>query len=292
MLFPGFTQGRRAVNGIEINFATGGQGPALLLLHGYPQTHAIWHHVAPALAGKFTIVAADLRGYGDSSKPEGGGDHLPYAKRTMANDMAELMTALGHDTFMVAGHDRGGRVAHRLVRDHSARVHRWAVLDICPTLTTFERMDHALAHAYYHWLFLAQPADLPERFIGSDPDYYLDKKLANWSSGFAGFHPEALAEYRRCFRDSGTIHGSCEDYRAAATIDLVHDRADRAHVVQAPLLVLWGEKAVMHRSFDVLDTWRECVADVRGRPLPCGHYLPEEEPSMVVDEFSRFFGAA
>jgi len=290
-LFPGFERRQLKVTETTINLVTGGRGPPLLLLHGYPQTHALWHAVAPRLAERFSIVAADLRGYGDSGQPASTPDHAAHSKRAMARDMVEVMAALGHDRFMVAGHDRGGRVTHRMLLDHGAAVQRAAVLDICPTLTTFERMTTALAHAYYHWFFLSQAADLPERMIGADPGHYLMTKLANWSSGFAGFDPGALAEYRRCFAMPAVVHASCEDYRAAVSIDLEHDRADLHRKPAQPLLVLWGEQATMHKHFDVLETWRERADDVRGRVLPCGHYLPEEQPDAVFAEFMKFFGA-
>lgn len=291
ILFPGFERRQIAVSDTTINLVTAGRGPALLLLHGFPQTHTLWHAVAPRLAKHFTVVAPDLRGYGDSGQPKSTPDHAAHSKRAMARDMLEVMTGLGHRRFMVAGHDRGGRVTHRLILDHGDCVQRAAVLDICPTLTTFEHMTTGLAFAYYHWFFLSQPADLPERLIGADPDYYLMKKITNWSSGFSQFHPDALAEYRRCYSKPAVIHASCEDYRAAATIDLEHDRADLGRKVEVPLLVLWGEKATMHKHFDVLQTWRERAEDVRGRALPCGHYLPEEQPDALYEEFMMFFGA-
>jgi haloacetate dehalogenase len=289
-MFAGFTTRRVSTDGAEIFLRTGGQGPPLLLLHGYPQTHAIWHRVATALADAFTLVCADLRGYGDSAKP--GGGPAAYAKRAMALDMVEVMAALGHERFMLAGHDRGGRVAHRLCLDHPERVLRAAVLDIVPTRTLFAATDRALAMGYYHWFFLSQPAPLPERLIGADPSFYLRTKLGQWSGpkDTSWLDPGALAEYERCFRDPETIRASCDDYRAAASIDLEHDAADEDGRITCPLLVLWGEQALMHRSFDVLATWRDkAVGSVEGRALPCGHYLPEECPAEVVAAFRRFF---
>jgi haloacetate dehalogenase len=279
---------RIRTSGAEIFLRTGGQGPPLLLLHGYPQTHAIWHRVAAALAERFTLVCADLRGYGDSSKPAGT---TAYAKRAMAQDMVEVMAALGHDRFLLAGHDRGGRVAHRLCLDHPERVLRAAVLDIVPTATLFAATDRALAMGYYHWFFLSQPAPLPERLISAEPLFYLHAKLGQWSAAkdTSWLDPGALAEYERCFTPE-TIRASCDDYRAAATIDLADDAADTERRIACPLLVLWGERALMHNSFDVLATWREKAAgSVDGRALPCGHYLPEECPDDVVSEFVRFF---
>ena len=294
-MFDGFATHRVRTSGAEIFLRSGGAGPPLLLLHGYPQTHAIWHRVAPALAERFTVVCADLRGYGDSGKPEAGPDHAGYSKRAMAQDMVEAMAALGHDRFAVAGHDRGGRVTHRLCLDHPDRVRRAAVLDIVPTLTLFRATDQAFAYGYYHWFFLSQPAPLPERLIGADPMFYLHAKLGQWSAAknTSWLAPAALAEYERCFSNPATIRASCDDYRAAATIDLVHDEADFAHRIACPLLVLWGERALMHRSFDVLATWREKASgSVEGGPLPCGHYLPEEQPEATTAALARFFASS
>lgn len=293
-MFEGFQQRRIATSGTEIALRLMGRGPPLLLLHGYPQTHVIWHRIAPALAERFTVVCADLRGYGDSGKPGSDPKHAPYAKRAMAQDMVEVMTALDFDRFMVAGHDRGGRVVHRLCLDHPQRVARAAVLDIVPTRTLFHATNQALATGYYHWFFLIQPEPLPERMIGADPMFYLRRKLAQWSAAkdLGWLTPEALAEYERCFADPATIHASCEDYRAAATIDLEHDEADLERRVGCPLLVLWGEQGLMHRHFDVLATWREkCAGPVEGRALPCGHFLPEEQPDATGAELMRFFSA-
>ena len=292
-LFPGFSAHRIRTSGAEIRCVVGGSGPPLLLLHGYPQTHAMWHKVAPALARRHTVVCADLRGYGDSSKPPTTPDHAPYAKRAMATDMVELMRDLGHRQFFLAGHDRGGRVSHRLCLDHPDAVLRVAVLDISPTRTMFAGTDQAFATAYYHWFFLIQPFDLPAKMIGADPLYYLHRKLGGWGTGMAHFDARAMAEYERCYRDPATIHASCEDYRAAAAIDLAHDDADVAagKRVECPLLVLWGEKGVVHRLFKPLDDWRAVATDVRGRPLPCGHYLAEEVPDETRAELERFFAA-
>jgi haloacetate dehalogenase len=292
MLFPGFTHQRIATNGPEIDLVMAGSGPPLLLLHGYPQTRAMWHAVAPRLAEQFTVVAADLRGYGDSAKPASAPDHAPYSKRASAQDMVEVMQALGFDSFNVAGHDRGGRVTHRMALDHPKRVRRAAVLDIAPTLKVFTTIDQAMATAYYHWFFLIQPFDFPERLIGADAEYYLRKKLRGWSgAGFDGFDPEAVGEYVRCFKNPATIHASCEDYRAAASIDLEHDRADLDRKVDCPLLVLWGAKGRVAKAYDVLAVWRERASDVRGRALPSGHFVPEEAPVETTDALAGFFGA-
>lgn len=288
-MFEGFSDLSVDTGETEIFIRRGGEGPPLLLLHGFPQTHAIWHLVAPDLARHFTVIAADLRGYGRSGKPASTPDHAAHCKRTMARDMATVMTRLGFDRFAVAGHDRGGRVTHRLCLDHAERVTRAAVLDIIPTLTWFEQVTAKRALDYYHWLFLAQPFDLPERLIGGDPDYYMHQKLGSWGSGFDRFAPEAMASYLEAWRRPEVVHAACEDYRAAASIDLEHDRADRDARIRCPLLALWGEKGRMHGEFDVLATWAEKATDVAGRSLPCGHYLPEEQPKMVLDEFMRFF---
>ena len=291
-MFDAFTARDVPTAGATIHLRIKGEGPPLLLLHGYPQTHAIWHAVAPRLAERFTVVCADLRGYGDSSKPEGGTDHAGYAKRAMAQDMIEVMAALGYDRFHIAGHDRGGRVTHRLCLDHPDRVMRAAVLDIVPTLTLFRATDQAFAYGYYHWFFLSQPSPLPERLIGGDPRFYLHAKLGQWSAAknTAWLDPAALAEYERCFADPETIRASCDDYRAAATIDLVHDEADLERRIACPLLVLWGEQGLMHRSFDVLATWREKASGpVEGWALPCGHYLPEEQPEATTQALLGFF---
>lgn len=291
-LFPGFTTHRVKTTGAEIHCVVGGSGPPLLMLHGYPQTHAMWHRIAPALAHSHTVVCADLRGYGDSSKPVTDAQHSPYSKRATSADMVELMRDFGFDRFALAGHDRGGRVAHRLVRDHPAAVSRLAVLDISPTATMFARTDQAFATAYYHWFFLIQPFDLPEKLIGADPLYYLGKKMGGWgSAGLSIFDPRAMAEYQRAFADPQTIHATCEDYRAAATIDLEHDRVDDARV-DCPLLVLWGERGVVNRLFDPIADWRAVADDVQGHAVASGHYLAEEAPEATLAALTKFFAGA
>lgn len=289
-LFPGFRRSTLDAEGVPVHLVTGGSGPPLLLLHGYPQTHALWHKVAPRLAQRFTVVAADLRGYGESGKPATDASHAPYSKRAMARDLVTAMRLLGHARFFLAGHDRGGRVSHRLAADHPDAVARLSVLDISPTLTMYERTDMAFARAYWHWFFLIQPAPIPERLIGADPAFYLRRKMGDGAAGMTPFAPEAWAEYERCFTPE-TIHASCEDYRAAATIDLAHDRADRAagRRLACPLLVLWGLNGVIEKCFTPLADWGAVATDVRGRGLPAGHYLPEEVPDLVADEFERFF---
>jgi haloacetate dehalogenase len=289
-MFDGFDVRDVATRESSIHVRIGGSGPPLLLLHGYPQTHVMWHRVAPALANRFTVVCADLRGYGDSGKPASDPEHAVYSKRASAEDMVEVMAALGFERFMLAGHDRGGRVAHRLALDHPERLERVAVLDIVPTRTVFGATNQAIATGYYHWFFLIQPYDLPERLIGADPVYYLRKKLGTWAA-LDNFAPEALAEYERCFSDPAVIHASCEDYRAAASLDLAHDEADLDHRIQCPLLVLWGGRGLMERHFDVLATWRDKAAGpVTGRALDCGHFLAEERPEETASQLLAFFG--
>jgi haloacetate dehalogenase len=288
-MFEGFERHRITTSGAEINLVCGGKGPPLLLLHGYPQTHAIWHRIAPRLAERFTVVAADLRGYGDSSKPASDEAHASYSKRATALDQVEAMAALGFETFFLAGHDRGGRVGHRMALDHPDRVRKLAVLDIAPTYTVFARTDKTMATAYYHWFFLIQPYDLPERLIGNDPEYYLRRKLGHWGRDETAFAPEAVAEYVRCFSDPATIHASCEDYRAAASIDLEHDEVDMGTKVACPLLVLWGGRGFVAQAYDVLAVWRERAADVRGHAIDCGHFLPEERPDETCAALTDFF---
>lgn len=277
-----------ATSGSVVHLRVGGSGPAVLLLHGHPETHLMWRHLVPELARRFTVVAADLRGYGQSGKPPTTVDHAPYSKRSMALDMAEVMTALGYERFAVVGHDRGGRVAHRLARDHRDRVSKLAVLDICPTLDMYERTDMSFAQAYYHWFFLIQPYDLPERMIGADPAFYLRSKLA--SSAAADVFPvDVVAEYLRHYVRPETIHAICEDYRASAGIDLEHDKADRDVLLDVPILALWGAKGVVARTYDVLDVWRcYTTAAVSGAPLPCGHFLPEEAPEATLAALMPF----
>ncbi len=288
-MLHGFATREVPVGDVTIAVATAGTGPPLLLLHGYPQTRACWHRVAPALAERFTVVAADLRGYGDSSKPAGGPDHAAYSKRAMAADMVAAMALLGHDRFAVAGHDRGGRVTHRMALDHPGVVTRAAVLDIVPTRTLFAGTDQEFATAYYHWFFLIQPDGLPEAMIGRDPEWFLRETVRRWSGRAEPVTEEALREYVRAFSDPAAIHGSCEDYRAAASIDLEHDAADGDARVTCPLLVLWGEHGAMNRLYDVCATWEALADDVRGHTVPCGHFLPEEAPEETLAALLAFF---
>ena len=316
--FTGFEQRRFAVNGVEIFARIGGRldAPPLLMLHGYPQTHAIWHRVARQLAPHFRIVLADLRGYGDSSRPPGAADHANYSKRTMAQDMVDVMAQLGHERFALVGHDRGGRVAHRLAVDHPRCVSRLTLIDIAPTLDMYDATDKRFATAYYHWFFLIQPAPLPERLLGADPTYFLRGALGGFGPQAAGaapphggvsalgrpgsglgagglgyIEPEALAEYERCFGRPDALHASCEDYRASAGIDLEHDRATRAAgaKIESDLQVLWGERGVVNLLFKPLDLWRaQCSAEVSGELLPAGHFIPEELPTQTAEHLLRF----
>ncbi len=290
-MFERFDTRDVAVNGTVIRCRVGGSGPALLLLHGHPQSHVMWHRVAPTLAEKFSVVCADLRGYGDSARPGASPHHAAYSKRTMAQDMADLMTSLGHQQFRLAAHDRGARVAHRLLLDHPGRVQRAMLLDIAPTLAMYEQTTEAFAKAYWHWFFLIQPAPLPERLIDADPAAYIRDVMGRRHAGLAAFAPEALQEYLRCIAIPGTATSICEDYRASAGIDLEHDRADRekGRKITVPLRVLWGAEGAVGRCFPVLDLWREVAADVSGKALDCGHYIAEEQPAKLLEEMGEFF---
>jgi len=288
--FPGFEQRRIKTSGAEINLVTGGSGPPLLLLHGYPQTHLMWRKVAPRLAADFTLVIPDLRGYGDSSKPAAGPDQAAYAKRALALDQVETMAALGFDKFRVAGHDRGARVTHRLLRDHPAHIERAAVLDIVPTLYRFETIDQKAATGSYHWFFLIQPSPFPERMIAAEAEYYLRHSLG-LDRNPAGLEPEVFTEYLRCFSNPETIRATCDEYRAGAGIDLVHDRADRGKKIDMPLLVLWGTRSGQGSGYDVLGVWREHAEDVRGHGIDSGHFIPEEAPDAAYSALRDFFVA-
>jgi haloacetate dehalogenase len=283
--YPGFERRRLETSGASINLVTGGAGPPLLLLHGYPQTHAMWRKVAPRLATEFTVVVPDLRGYGDSSKPPAGPDNANYAKRALAQDQVDTMAALGFERFCVAGHDRGARVAHRLARDHPERVERLALLDIVPTLYRFETIDQKAATASYHWFFLIQPGGLPERLVGAEPEFFLRSMLRSTTV----FDPEIFAEYLRCFSNPETIRATCDEYRAGAGIDLVHDRADRGRRLTMPLLVLWGQRSSQGSGYDMLGVWRDHAENVAGQALDSGHFIPEEAPDETYRALHRFF---
>src|SRR5438874_6778302 len=274
--FPGFERRRVETSGANINLVAGGRGPPLLLLHGYPQTHLMWRKLAPRLAAEFTVVAPDLRGYGDSSKPPAGPDNLNYSKRALAQDQVETMAALGFERFMVAGHDRGARVAHRLARDHAERVERLALLDIVPTLYRFETMDQKAATSSYHWFFLIQPRGFPERLIGAEAEFFLRHQLGALLRDPAKLEPEAFAEYLRCFKNPDTIRATCDEYRAGATIDLEHDRADRGRKLTMPLLVLCGERSSQGSGYHVLGVRRDHAENVSEHAIGSSHFIPEE----------------
>lgn len=285
-LFPGFERRKIQTSGAAINTLRGGNGPPLLLIHGYPQTHVEWHRIAPELAKRFTVVLVDLRGYGDSSKPAEGENHANYSKRAMALDQVEVMHALGYDRFAVVGHDRGARVAWRLAVEHPDRVTRAAVLDIVPL--PYSMVTREFATQYFHWFFLIQPAPFPETLIGNNAEFYLRSRFLRPTSGVGAFTPEAFAEYLRCFKDPATIHATCEDYRAGATIDVEHSNEDGKKRVVCPLLVLWGERGTVGRLYDVMKIWREHAVNVTGKGLPAGHFLPEEIPNETLSALLSF----
>lgn len=297
-MFDGFTAQDITVTDTTIHALTGGSGPPVLLLHGYPQTHVSWRKVAPALADRFRLVVPDLRGYGRSGKPPSDPGHLAYAKRTMARDMVEVMGALGYDRFFVAGHDRGGRVAYRMALDHPERVERLATLDILPTYATWRAMRGTAGLVAYHWYFLAQPPDLPERLIRNDPTFFLHRSLGSWREGTwqpppSAIEPAALTAYQHAFEDPDMIRATCEDYRAGATIDAQLDREDRdaGHKIGCPTLVLWGADSDIPGDY-YLSTWQEWAADVRDQPISCGHFLPEEAPQETAAALRAFFDTA
>lgn len=271
----------------------GGSGPGLLLLHGHPQTHVIWHRVAEQLATRFTVVAADLRGYGDSEKPPASAGASHYTKREMARDQVGLMQSAGFNRFSVLAHDRGARVAHRMAVDHPDAVDRMILLDIAPTLAMYEQTNEAFARAYWHWFFLIRPAPLPESLIEANPQQYLESVMGSRSAGLKPFTEAAFAEYLRCLKLPGTVTGMCEDYRASAGIDLEHDKDDRANGVrvECPIRVLWGEQGVVAKCFSPLDEWKRVATNVSGMSLPCGHYIPEELPDRLLEESLAFFSS-
>ncbi len=285
---PGFRWQDVDAGGVRIRTAIGGAGPPLLLLHGHPQTHLTWHKVVPELAKRFTVVATDLRGYGDSEKLPGDAAHENYSKRAMAADQVAVMAALGFDRFDVVAHDRGARVAHRMALDHPDRVGRLVLLDIAPTATMYANTNREFATRYFWWFFLIQPFDLPERMIAADPDHFLDRHLAGQIKVEGSLDPRVVAEYRRCYRDPATRHAICEDYRAAASIDLDHDAADADRRVEAPLLLLWGEYGTVGTLFDVMASWQSKAVDTRGRALPCGHSPQEEVADLLLAELDAF----
>ena len=291
MFFDDFTLEHVAVSGGALRLRRAGKGPPLLLLHGNPQTHAMWHKVAPELARRYSVYCPDLRGYGGSFKPPATADHAPYAKREMARDMAELMSHFGHEKFLVAAHDRGARVAHRLAIDHPQRIEKLAVMDIIPTLEHFERADMAFGLGYYHWFWFAQPHPFPENVICAAPDAWWRAHTSREPKPPDFFAREALADYMKAIHSPEMIRGMCEDYRAAASIDLEHDRASRAagDKVRCPMLVLWGRKAKIEAWYDAVSVWRQyCDAPVSGSPVDSGHYLAEEAPDEVLAHLIPF----
>jgi len=287
-MFDGFHTDLIEVGDVRIFVRSGGDGPPLLLLHGYPQTSAMWHRIAPGLSREFTVIAPDLRGYGASSKPPSEPDHSPYSKRTMAGDMRRLMIHLGHRRFCVLAHDRGARVAHRLALDSPETVSGMALLDIAPTREMYAQTTASFARTYWHWFFLIQPAPLPERMIGADPRGYWLRHCGAGSAGLRPFAPDAMEEYLRAFENPAAIHASCEDYRAAASIDIAHDEADQGAKLSCPLLALWGMHGAIGANFDCMELWRRRAYDVRGEALEGGHYLAEEIPETVLAKSLSF----
>jgi haloacetate dehalogenase len=291
MPFNDFTSFQVAAGGVDIYGVKGGAGPPLLLLHGHPQTHMVWHRCAAQLAQHFTVIATDLRGYGASAKPASDATHMPYSKRAMAADQVAVMRHFGFECFLVCAHDRGARVAHRMALDHPDAVERLMLLDIAPTLAMYEGADRTFATLYFHWFFLIQPEPLPEMLIGAHPDVYVERVMGGRHGGLAPFAPHALQAYRDALKQPGAVHAMCEDYRASATIDLEHDRADleRGHKIACPLRVLWGKEGVIEKCFEPVAEWRRVARDVSGRALPCGHYIPEEAPDALIAEMLGFF---
>jgi haloacetate dehalogenase len=291
-MFEGFQLRQAEVGDVRLRLRIGGGGPPVLLLHGNPQTHVMWHKLAPALAARFTVVASDLRGYGGSSKPESAPDHAPYSKRTMAADQLALMRSLGFEKFAVVGHDRGGRVAYRMALDRPECVVKLAVLDILPTLEHYRRADMRFALAYWHWFFLPQPYPIPERLIGADPRGFFERNWPAASEPPRYFDEAALADYWTAFSDPATVHAICEDYRAGATIDCAHDAADlAARKIRCPLLVLWATKGILPRLYEPLAVWRAWAEQVSGQPVEGGHYFPEENPRDTLAALLPFLAS-
>lgn len=292
-MFDGFETRTLYVNGVDIFARIGGSGPPLLLLHGYPQSHLIWHRVAPSLAKRFTVVAPDLRGYGASGKPPGGDGHVNYSKREMAKDQVELMRALGFNSFQVCGHDRGARVAHRMAMDFPEAVERLMVLDVAPTLAMYEQPSMEFARAYWWWFWLIQPAPFPEQMVAAAPDIFLNRKIGWGRAGLTPFTEEIYEAYLKNVSDPATMHAMCEDYRAAATIDLEHDRGDRdaGRMIACRVAVHWGAHGVIERCFKPLDEWRKVAREVSGTAIESGHYIPEEVPEELLAHMDAFFKA-
>jgi haloacetate dehalogenase len=287
-IFPNFSQFYIETEEVKINIFKGGTGQPLLLLHGYPQTHLMWYKIAPLLAQDFTVIATDLRGYGDSSKPKGTENNYNYSKRQMARDQVEIMSRLGYDRFYLVGHDRGARVAHRLTLDYPEKVEKLAILDIIPTYDLYQTTDREFATNYYHWFFLIQPYPFPETLIAGNAEYFLRTCLQSWSKNEGAFNEEVIGEYLRCFTNSETIHATCEDYRAGASIDLENDRLDLEKKITCPVLILWGTKGIIGRKYNVIENWQRRAIDVIGWGINCGHFLPEESPQETYLALRNF----
>jgi haloacetate dehalogenase len=290
-LFPDIPTQLERIGALDINFRMVGQGPPILLLHGYPQSHVIWHGVVKSLSPRYTLVMPDMRGYGDSSKPPSDPEHANYSKKSMASDMVSLMTNLGFDQFFLCGHDRGGRVAHRLCLDYPPRVKRLMLLDVAPTRVMLERTDQHFARAYFHWFFLAQASPVPETMIGSNPDFFLECMLGGFrSKGLSVFNRAALRAYKDAFRNPETIRAGCEDYRAALTIDMQHDIADAGKKIECPVHLLWSEHGVIGKMFSPLREWQDLSeAVVTGHAVNAGHFIPDEIPQDLSFEICKFF---
>ena len=287
-MFKNFKQDIIEVNGVNINYKIGGKGEPLLLLHGYPQSHVLWRKIAPLFAENYTVICSDLRGYGDSDKPQSDKKHLTYSKKTMGLDQNELMKKLGFKEYFLVGHDRGGRVAHRMAIDFKENIKKISVLDIVPTSHVFKNTNAILAKRYYHWFFLIQSYPLPETMIGNDPEYYIRSKLQMWGANNEYLTEEIIQEYLRCFTTE-TIQASCEDYRAGASIDLVHHEEDFDKKISCPLQVLWGSKATIEELYDPIKVWKEWALHVEGQSIDCGHFLPEESPVETYNAIINFF---
>ena len=287
-MFKNFKQDIIEVNGVNINYKIGGKGEPLLLLHGYPQSHVLWRKIAPLFAENYTVICSDLRGYGDSDKPQSDKKHLTYSKKTMGLDQNELMKKLGFKEYFLVGHDRGGRVAHRMAIDFKENIKKISVLDIVPTSHVFKNTNAILAKRYYHWFFLIQSYPLPETMIGNDPEYYIRSKLQMWGANNEYLTEEIIQEYLRCFTTE-TIQASCEDYRAGASIDLVHHEEDFDKKISCPLQVLWGSKAFIEELYDPIKVWKEWALNVEGQSIDCGHFLPEESPVETYNAIINFF---
>jgi haloacetate dehalogenase len=287
-MFDNFKQDSIEVNGVNINYKIGGQGEPLLLLHGYPQSHILWRKIAPLFAKDYTVICSDLRGYGDSDKPKSDKKHLTYSKKTMGLDQNELMKKLGFNEYFLVGHDRGARVAHRMAIDFKESIKKISVLDIVPTSHVFKNTNAILARRYYHWFFLIQSYPHPETMIGNDPEYYIRSKLQMWGANNHYLTEDIIKEYLRCFTTE-SINASCEDYRAGASIDLVHHEEDLHKKINCPLQALWGSKGTVEELYDPVKVWKEWATNVEGQSIDCGHFLPEESPIETYNAIIKFF---